>query len=186
MVEAMDSPLYLWIAIGALVVLALIAIVWTVAASASMRRLSGSVDERWAALTATLERRRTVAEPLLAGATEAQRAQVADAFTTLERAQGPGEKAAAEAAVQQALRPLVLAAASQPTGSDAAEARAALAGLDDEAQSRRRDYNTGARELNAKARRFPTSLFAKSAGGRRDFFEVDQTGAVAEPPRIQF
>src|SRR5512144_406227 len=107
----MEDSLYLWIAVGALVVLAVIAIVWTVAASASMRRLSGSVDERWAALTATLERRQAVATPLLAGATEAQRAQVADAFATLERAQAPGEKAAAEAAVQRALRPLVLAAA---------------------------------------------------------------------------
>ena len=63
---------------------------------------------------------------------------------------------------------------------------AEFAALDDEAQARRRDYNTGARELNAKGRRFPTSLWKGSAGVPREFFEVDQTGAVAEPPRIQF
>ncbi|MFA4841821.1 MAG: LemA family protein, partial [Agrococcus sp.] len=76
--------------------------------------------------------------------------------------------------------------ATHPLGSEAAEARTALAALDDEAQARRRDYNTGARELNAKGRRFPASLFKGSAAVPREFFEVDQTGAVAEPPRIQF
>lgn len=182
----MDPQLITWIVVGAVVVIAVIAIVWIVSASVSMRRLGASVDERWTALAETLERRRSVAAPLLEVASESQRAKVTDAFTALERATGPGEKAAAEAELQRSLRPLVQAAASQPVGSSAADARTALAALDDDAQARRRDYNTGARELNAKARRFPTSLFAGSAGGRRDFFEVDQSGAVAEPPRIQF
>ncbi|MCR8669835.1 hypothetical protein, partial [Agrococcus sp. HG114] len=98
----MDPLAILWIVIGAVVVLALIAVVWTVAASVSMRRLGASVDERWAALTATLERRRSLAAPLLEGASEAQRSQAADAFGRLERATAPGEKAEAEAAVQRA------------------------------------------------------------------------------------
>jgi LemA protein len=182
----MDPQLITWIVVGALAVIALVAIVWIVSASVSMRRLAASVDERWTALAETLARRRAVAAPLLEVASEPQRVQVTDAFAALERASGPGEMAAAEAELQRSLRPLVQAAASQPLGSSAAEARTALAALDDDAQARRRDYNTGARELNAKARRFPTSLFVGSAGGRRDFFEVDQSGAVAEPPRIQF
>ena len=182
----MDPLIAPWIVIGALAVLALVAVVWIVAASVSMRRLAASVDERWAALASTLERRRSVAAPLLLSATEAQRAQAADAFIALEQAASPAAKAEAEAAAQRAMRPLVQNAATHPSGSEATEARTALAALDDEAQARRRDYNTGARELNAKARRFPTSLFVGSAGGRRDFFEVDQTGAVAEPPRVEF
>ena len=183
----MDSPqLVIWIVVGALVVLALILAIWTAGAFVSMRRLTATVDERWEALGATLERRRTVAAPLLAAAPDAQRQQADRAFAALEAARLPGQKAEAEAELQRMLRPLVQSAATQPLGSEAAEARTALAALDDEAQARRRDYNTGARELNAKARRFPTSLWKASAGVPRQFFEVDQTGAVAEPPRIQF
>lgn len=182
----MDSLTVTWIVAGALIVLALIALIWTGTALASMRRLSASVDERWSALASTLERRRVVAAPLLETATEAQQQQASQAFSALEAASLPASKAEAEAEVQRVLRPLVQAAASQPLGSDVAEARTALAALDDEAQARRRDYNTGARELNAKGRRFPTSLGARGAAVPREFFEVDQTGAVAEPPRIQF
>ncbi len=182
----MDWQLIVWILVGALVVLGIIGAVVTLATRASMRRLAATVDERWASLAATLERRRSVAEPLLATASEQQRSLAADAFTALERAVPPSAKAEAEAEVQRALRPLVQAAGAQPIGSDAAEARTALAALDDEAQARRRDYNTSARELNAKARRFPTSMWAGSVAAPREFFEVDQAGAVAEPPRIQF
>jgi LemA protein len=182
----MDTQTVIWIVVGALVVVAIIGAIWVGGALVSMRRLSASVDERWSALASTLERRRTVAAPLLATAAEPQRAQADRAFSALEGALQPGSKAEAEAEVQRVLRPLVHAASSQPLGSAAADARTALAALDDEAQARRRDYNTGARELNAKGRRFPTSLWAGTAAVPRQFFEVDQTGAVAEPPRIQF
>lgn len=182
----MDPMLTLWIVIGAVAVLALVALVWIVASRGSVRRLGAAVDERWEALAAALERRSTVAAPLLSAATEQQRAQVADAFAALERADGPAAKAKAEAEVQRTLRPFVQAAGSQPIGSDAADARASLTALDDEAQARRRDYNTGARELNAKARRFPSSMFRASVGAPREFFEIDHSNAVAEPPRIQF
>lgn len=182
----MDTLLIVWIIVGAMVVLGLIGLVSTLVTFSSMRRLGARVDERWASLAATLERRRPVAGPLLASASEQQRAQAEHAFTALEQALFPSTKAEAEAEVQRALRPLAQAAGSQPSGSAAAEARTALAALDDEAQSRRRDYNTSARELNAKARRFPSSVWAKSVAAPRAFFEVDQSGAVAEPPRIQF
>lgn len=182
----MDSSFILWIVVGALVVLALILLVWGISARTSIRRLGATVDERWAVLAATLERRREVAEPLLTAASEQQRLEAADAFSALERADRPEAKAEAEAEVQRLLRPFVQAAGSQPLGSYAAEARASLSSLDDEAQARRRDYNTGARELNARARRFPSSMFARAVSVPREFFEVDHSTAVAEPPRIQF
>jgi LemA protein len=180
------DPLLTWILVGAIAALVIIAIVVVLVSRSSMRRLGASVDERWASLAASLESRQGVAAPLLAEAAEQQRQQATDAFTALERAAAPAAKAEAEAAVQRALRPLVQAAAAQPVGSEAAEARTALAALDDETQARRRDYNTSARELNARARRFPTSAWARSVAAPREFFEVDQSGAVAEPPRIQF
>ncbi|MGY3126822.1 LemA protein [Agrococcus sp. UYP33] len=183
---AMELLDVILIAAGAFVVLGLAAGIWFVTAMTGMRRLSATVDERWDALAATLERRRAVAAPLLATAPEPQQQQAAQAFSSLDAASQPQSKAEAEAEVQRVLRPLVQAAGSQPLGSDAAEARSALAALDDEAQARRRDYNTGARELNAKGRRYPSSMWANTFGVPREFFEVDQAGAVAEPPRIQF
>ncbi|WP_347756367.1 LemA family protein [Agrococcus sp. ProA11] len=182
----MESLLALWIVIGAVLVIALLALVWIVAARGSIRRLGTAVDERWAALAAVLEQRSSVTEPLLAGAPEQDRKRVADAFVAIETADRPSAKAAAEAEVQRVLRPFMQAAGSQPLGSATAEARASLTALDDETQARRRDYNTAARELNAKARRFPSSMFAASVAAPREFFEVDHSNAVAEPPRIQF
>lgn len=180
-----DPLLLVWIIGGALLVLVLALLVWVLVAASAMRRLVARVDERFAALTEALGRRRGAAQPLLEAAGERRRAADA-AFDALDAATTPGEKAAAEAELQQVLRPLVQSAASSEAGTPAADARAALAGLDDDVQARRRDYNTAARELNAKARRFPTSLFRRWAEGRRELFEVDHAGAVAEPPRIRF
>lgn len=182
----MDQQLSLWIVVGAIIAIDLVLVAWIIVAAGAMRRLAASADSRWSALAESLDRRRTVAEPLLSSADEAQRSAVADAFGRLESASQPEAKAAAETAVQQALRPLVQAAGMQPADSAAAQARAELAALDDEVQARRRDYNTRVRELNAKGRRFPTSFFRRWAGVPREYFEVDHAGAVAEPPRVQF
>jgi LemA protein len=43
------------------------------------------------------------------------------------------------------------------------------------------------RELNTKIKVFPNNLFAKRLGfAERDFFEVAEPAAIAEPPRVQF
>ncbi|GAA3610555.1 LemA family protein [Agrococcus terreus] len=182
----MDPQLLLWIVIGALAVVPIVGVILALASYSAMRRLGTAVEERWRALDAALDERRAAAAPLLEDAPPAQRASAEAALAKVSAEPFPTTKAEAEAEAQRALRPIVQAAAQQPAGSAIAEARAALAALEDQAQQRRRDYNTVVRELNAKTRRFPTSAWTKAVGGRRDFFEVDQAGAVAEPPRIQF
>jgi len=43
------------------------------------------------------------------------------------------------------------------------------------------------RELNTKIKVFPNNIFAKRLGfTARDFFEVTDLAAIAEPPRVQF
>jgi LemA protein len=43
------------------------------------------------------------------------------------------------------------------------------------------------REFNTKIRVFPNNMFAKRLGfGAREFFEVADASAIAEPPRVQF
>lgn len=43
------------------------------------------------------------------------------------------------------------------------------------------------RELNVKIKQFPNTLFVRGLGfTERDFFEVADAAAIAEPPRVQF
>ena len=58
---------------------------------------------------------------------------------------------------------------------------------EDKVQASRRFYNGGVRELNTKVKQFPNTLFVRNLGfGERDFFEVTDVTAIAEPPRVQF
>ena len=58
---------------------------------------------------------------------------------------------------------------------------------EDKIQASRRFYNGGVRELNTKIKVFPNNMFARNLGfHEREFFEVVDGAAIAEPPRIQF
>ena len=58
---------------------------------------------------------------------------------------------------------------------------------EDKIQASRRFYNGGVRELNTKIKVFPNNLFARNLGfTEREFFEVVDGAAIAEPPRVQF
>ncbi|MCU1534845.1 MAG: hypothetical protein JWR53_1326, partial [Glaciihabitans sp.] len=65
--------------------------------------------------------------------------------------------------------------------------QAELVDTEDKIQASRRFYNGGVRELNTKIRVFPNNVFAKRLGfTAREFFEVADAAAIAEPPRVQF
>jgi LemA protein len=62
-----------------------------------------------------------------------------------------------------------------------------LVDTEDKIQASRRFYNGGVRELNTKIKVFPNTLFVRGLGFKeREFFEVDEPAAIAEPPRVQF
>ena len=62
-----------------------------------------------------------------------------------------------------------------------------LVDTEDKIQASRRFYNGGVRELNTKIKVFPNTLFVRSLGfTEREFFEVADSAAIAEPPRVQF
>jgi LemA protein len=43
------------------------------------------------------------------------------------------------------------------------------------------------RELNTRIKTFPNTLYVRSLGfTEREFFEVADAAAIAEPPRVQF
>jgi LemA protein len=62
-----------------------------------------------------------------------------------------------------------------------------LVDTEDKIQAARRFYNGGVRELNTKIKVFPNNVFANKLGfSERQFFEVADAAAIAEPPRVQF
>jgi LemA protein len=62
-----------------------------------------------------------------------------------------------------------------------------LVDTENKIQASRRFYNGGVRDFNTMILVFPNNLWARQLGfGNRDFFEVDNPDAIAEPPKVQF
>jgi LemA protein len=65
--------------------------------------------------------------------------------------------------------------------------QAELTDTEDKIMAARRFYNGGVRELNTKIKQFPQVLFVKGLGfTAREFFEVADPSAIAEPPAVKF
>ena len=105
-------------------------------------------------------------------------------------ATGPAEAGVAEGHMQQALRSLFAVAEAYPqlqASQNFLQLQQSIVDTEDKIQASRRFYNGGVRELNTKIRVFPNTLFVRALGfTERDFFEVPDSAAVAEPPRVQF
>jgi LemA protein len=105
-------------------------------------------------------------------------------------AQGPADASAAENHMQQALKSIFAVAEAYPqlqASQNYLQLQGELVDTEDKIQASRRFYNGGVRELNTKIKVFPNNLIAKNLGfTERDFFEVTDNAAIAEPPRVQF
>jgi len=92
--------------------------------------------------------------------------------------------------MQSALRSIFAVAEAYPqlqASQNYLQLQAELVDTEDKIQASRRFYNGGVRELNTKIQVFPNNLIAKNLGfTQRDFFEVTDSAAIAEPPRVQF
>ena len=92
--------------------------------------------------------------------------------------------------MQQALKSLFAVAEAYPqlqASQNFLQLQQSVVDTEDKIQASRRFYNGGVRELNTKIKVFPNNLFARNLGfTEREFFEVVDGAAIAEPPRIQF
>jgi len=92
--------------------------------------------------------------------------------------------------MQQALKSIFAVAEAYPqlqASQNFLQLQGELVDTEDKIQASRRFYNGGVRELNVKIKQFPNTLFARRLGfHERDFFEVSDAAAIAEPPRVQF
>jgi LemA protein len=158
--------------------------------------LNVRVEEAWSDITVQLKRRADLIPNLIEtvkGYASHERTvfeNVTKARAESLNAQGPAEAAAAENHMQTALKSIFAVAEAYPqlqASQNFLQLQAELVDTEDKVQAARRFYNGGVREFNTKIQVFPNHMFAKRLGfGERDFFEVADLAAIAEPPRVQF
>lgn len=184
--------------IPVLIVVVLVAIsgIYLWATYNSLITLKVRVDEAWSDITVQLKRRADLI-PNLIEAVKGYAAHEKAVFENVTKAraetltaQGPVDAAAAENHMQTALKSIFAVAEAYPqlqASQNFLQLQAELVDTEDKIQASRRFYNGGVRELNTKIQVFPNHLFARNLGfTQRDFFEVTDSAAIAEPPRVQF
>jgi LemA protein len=162
----------------------------------SLVTLNVRVDEAWSDITVQLKRRADLILNLIEtvkGYAAHERGvfeDVTKARAETLSAQGPADASAAENHMQSALKSIFAVAEAYPqlqASQNFLRLQADLVDTEDKIQASRRFYNGGVRELNTKIKVFPNNIFAKRLGfSARDFFEVADVAAIAEPPRVQF
>ena len=170
------------IVIGIIVLLVVIIGVYLWSTYNGLVRLNVRVDEAWSDITVQLKRRADLIPNLIEAVTRA-RAESLTAGT-------PGEAAVAENHMQAALKSIFAVAEAYPqlqASQNYLQLQGELVDTEDKIQASRRIYNGGVRELNTKIKVFPNTLFVRGLGfTEREFFEVSDSAAIAEPPRVQF
>ena len=184
--------------IPVIVVVVLVAIIgiYLWATYNSLVTLKVRVDEAWSDITVQLKRRADLIPNLIESVKgyAAHEKGVFESVTAARaetlQAQGPVDASVAETRMQSALKSIFAVAEAYPqlqASQNFLQLQAELVDTEDKVQASRRFYNGGVRELNTKIRVFPNNIFAKNLGfTERDFFEVADLAAIAEPPRVQF
>jgi len=189
----METPI---IVIGVIVLIVVIVGIYLWATYNSLVTLNVRVDEAWSDITVQLKRRADLI-PNLIETVKGYAAHEKGVFESVTKAraetlsaQGPAEASAAENHMQAALKSIFAVAEAYPqlqASQNFLQLQGELVDTEDKIQAARRFYNGGVRELNTKIKVFPNNVFAKSLGfSSRDFFEVAEPAAIAEPPRVQF
>ncbi|MFD2674273.1 LemA family protein [Gulosibacter bifidus] len=178
----------------AVVIVALIA--WVFVTRGILSKKRNRVDEDWDAIQVQLKRR----ADLIPGLAEAVR-EYADgnnrAFADADQARAatlsassPTQMSEAENRLQGSMRALFGVAQAYPqltSASHFVHLQSDLVQTEDKIQAARRRYNGSVRDYNASVKRFPNKMLAGMFNhSQREFFEVADRAAIAEPPRVQF
>jgi LemA protein len=193
MILAMTAVIILIVVIVALV---LIIGIYLWATYNGLVKMNVRVDEAWSDITVQLKRRADLIPNLIetvkgyAAHESGVFQKVTEARAATLSAQGPAEAGKAENQMQAALKSIFAVAEAYPqlqASQNFLQLQAELVDTEDKIQASRRFYNGGVRELNTKIKVFPNTLFVRGLGfTEREFFEVDEPSAIAEPPRVQF
>jgi len=186
----------IWIPIVIVVALLLIVGIYLWATYNSLVSLGVRVDEAWSDITVQLKRRADLI-PNLIESVKGYASHERGVFEDVTRARAetlnastPAAASEAENHMQAALRSIFAVAEAYPqlqASQNFLQLQSELVDTEDKIQASRRFYNGGVRELNTKVKVFPNNMFARSVGCTgREFFEVTEPAAIAEPPRVQF
>ena len=157
----------------------------------SLVQLGVRVDEAWSDITVQLKRRADLI-PALVETVKGYAAHEKSVFENVTQARAETINAETPAAghMQRALKSLFAVAEAYPqlqASQNFLQLQQSIVDTEDKIQASRRFYNGGVRELNTKIKVFPNNLFARGLGfTEREFFEVENGAAIAEPPRVQF
>jgi LemA protein len=184
------------IIVGVIVLLVVIVGIYLWSTYNSLVTLNVRVDEAWSDITVQLKRRADLI-PNLIEAVKGYAAHEKAVFENVTKAraetlsvQSPAEAGVAENHMQQALKSIFAVAEAYPqlqANQNFLQLQGELVDTEDKIQASRRFYNGGVRELNTKIKVFPNTLFVRRLGfTEREFFEVTDSAAIAEPPRVQF
>ncbi len=184
------------IVLGVIVLLVVIVGVYLLTTYNSLVTLNVRVDEAWSDITVQLKRRADLL-PNLIEAVKGYAAHEKQVFENVTKAraetigaQGPADAAVAENHMQTALKSIFAVAEAYPqlqASQNFLQLQGEIVDTEDKIQASRRFYNGGVRELNTKIKLFPNTLFVRGLGFvEREFFEVADSAAIAEPPRVQF
>lgn len=184
--------------ITALVVIGLVLVVgiYLWATYNSLVTLRVRVDEAWSDITVQLKRRADLI-PSLVESVKGYAAHESGVFDAVTRARAetisadtPAAASTAETHMQSALKSIFAVAEAYPqlqASQNFLQLQSELVDTENKIQASRRFYNGGVREFNTKIQVFPNNLVAGMFGfTSREFFEVEDSAAISEPPRIQF
>lgn len=184
-----------WIAPVALVLLVVIVVAYFWGTYNALVTLRVRVDEAWSDITIQLKRRADLI-PNLIETVKGYAAHESGVFEAVTKARAqslgatsPAEAAAAENQLQQALKSIFAVAEAYPqlqASQNFLSLQSELVDTEDKIQAARRFYNGGVREFNTKIQTFPNTLWVRGRFTEREFFEVADQSAIAEPPRVQF
>jgi LemA protein len=186
----------IWIVLGIIVLLVVIIGGYLWSTYNSLVTLNVRVDEAWSDITVQLKRRADLI-PNLIESVKGYASHESSVFENVTKARaetlavtGPADAAVAENHMQAALKSIFAVAEAYPqlqASQNFLQLQGELVDTEDKIQASRRFYNGGVRELNTKIKIFPNTLFARNLGfTEREFFEVTDSAAIAEPPRVQF
>ena len=161
--------------------------------------LNVRVDEAWSDITVQLKRRADLI-PNLIEAVKGYAAHEKEVFENVTKARAatvspdvlthPAQAAVVEEGFGAALKSLFAVAEAYPqlqASQNFLNLQQELTDTEDKIMASRRFYNGGVRELNTKVKQFPQTLFVRGLGFKeREFFEVANPSAIAEPPAVKF
>lgn len=183
----------IWIIIGAVVVVLIIAVIVTYNGLVTLKT---RVEEAWSDITVQLKRRADLI-PNLVNSVKGYAKHESDVFekvtearSALTHANGVKESAEAENMLQDSLKSLFAVAESYPelkANENFIQLQNELVDTEDKIQASRRFYNGGVRDLNTKIDQFPGNIIASMFNfKKREFFEVDAAEDVQKPVEVKF